>query len=142
MISLVLCENAQDLEKLKQRSTQGEKIYAMINGKTMLLLPNDQAQAATKSEVTNFVKNFRFEEDKTESTARNDKTSSETPTPGMADTTAERRSEQPESQRRGNDALRASYDVTERVKGHERRIEAIENALNRPILGNVGQGRL
>ena len=71
MILIAIHENDKELETIKQWADEGKKVYANLNGQAVLLLSSTQAQKATKSEVMNILKPFRFEGDKEEVVTQN-----------------------------------------------------------------------
>jgi hypothetical protein len=62
MISLCIYENDEELEQLKTRAKNKEKIYTVYKGQTVHLLENVKAQKIGKSELDNLISHFKIEE--------------------------------------------------------------------------------
>jgi hypothetical protein len=62
MISLCIYENDEELDELKIRAKNKEKIYTIYKGQPVLLLENIKAQKVGKSELENIISHFKIED--------------------------------------------------------------------------------
>ena len=107
MKSLSLYETTEELDALKQRVIAGETVYTVVDGKTVLLLPDNQAKLAGKREVTNLVALFPIAE---------------------TDEDAETETAQAE-----DESYKAAAPYAA-ISAIESRLDKIEEALQRPLL--------
>lgn len=113
MITLSLYETPEELEVLKQRAETNEKVYTVIDNKTVQLLKGNKARIATKSEVDNFIKTFPLEAPEEEAEAEDNK--------------------EDVSNDEGEET-RVPEEAEDRFCLLEKRVSKIEEALRKPIL--------